>query len=132
MNPPQSVLRDIKSRFSKNFGQKQHYQGPSLVPNNINGLIPSLIPSEMLKILRLNEKLLCLQMWKDEWELKRLPMKKWYELKDKRFSNENRKNRLFLEDEQMQDNEYQLRMSMIEFYRILKNDDGLFNKSFIY
>jgi hypothetical protein len=123
MPPPKSVARDIQSRFVKNFGQEQHYQGPFLIPDNINGLIPYINPTEMLKILRLKEKLLCLEMWKDEWEQKRLPVKKWYELKDKRFSNENRRHRLFLDDEKMQEDEYQMRMGMFEFYRLLKNDD---------
>jgi hypothetical protein len=38
-------------------------------------------------------------MWMVQWEAKRLPLKRWFEIQDFRFSNENKRNRELLVSE---------------------------------
>lgn len=41
-------------------------------------------------------------MWRVQWEAKRLPLKRWFEIQDFRFSNENKRNRELLVSESTQ------------------------------
>ena len=90
------LSRDYNTGIPRSLLQKIGVQDTVVVDgielDEIDGLIQGLTLEEMKRVLKAQEKYLVLQLIKQEWNAVRPPSKNWYQIKNKTFSHELRRN----------------------------------------
>ncbi|KAJ3215542.1 hypothetical protein HK099_006308 [Clydaea vesicula] len=101
-NFPEDVLEDMRERAVKNkvfnpvLGLKSYRQHQDFFSEtsrfaSLDGMIPFLNPKEQLLVLKVKEKILLVERWKNLWEEVRPPKQNWYESKGMDFAYESKK-----------------------------------------
>lgn len=82
----------------------------------MEGLVPFLPYNVQLQMLKEREKMLMIEKWKQTWEEVRPPRTKWYEMADRQFHIEAKKNITMLNNPEYQELEHQARRLIMELY----------------